>query len=375
MKNYTLFSLIFFTFFSSCKYVEIAKMSDNQNIEIQNSIRDTFILHEDRIYVNSYINNIKKSLILDTGAPSCVYNYNGKINKEVSVGELETPNGEKIANNLIVIDSFNTKSIFIQNPVFRRLLHETDKCKIKSDGILGVEFLCYGKLSLNFDNNTIEYLDDKSFDVLVKNYKEIKDVAYDDLNYNFIFPVVINKKSIKLKFDTGYNGSIFLTDNDYNLNSKRPNERVKIGLVTKTVAKANNDTLKFYNSNINILNDEINNVQVATALKIRRNLAGTAFIKRFNWVLDYENHKMYYKVTDINNFENKNDKLYKSKIIANKIIITAKDITATQYKLGSQIVSINNQKVTESNICVMHNLLDNTSDWNKLKLDTELSPR
>ena len=46
MKNYTLFSLIFFTFFSSCKYVEIAKMSDNQNIEIQNNFCELLEKHD-----------------------------------------------------------------------------------------------------------------------------------------------------------------------------------------------------------------------------------------------------------------------------------------------------------------------------------------
>lgn len=374
MKNYKVLSLIIITF-SSCKYIEIAKMSDNQNIEIKNNIKDTFLLHEDRIYVNGYINNTSKSFILDTGAPSCVYNYKGKINKKVSVGELETANGEKIDNNLIAIDSYNTKSIFIQNPVFRNIINEVDKCKMTSDGILGVEFLCYGKLFLNFDNKTIEYLDNKSFDILVKNYKEIKDVEYDDVNYHFIFPIIINNKSIKLRFDTGYNGSVFLTENDYNLNTTRANEKVKIGLVTKIIAKFNNDTLKFYNSNIKILNDEFKNIQISTTLKLKRNLAGTSFLKRYNWILDYENHKLYYKGNEISNLESKNDKMYKSNIISNKIIITAKDIKETKYKLGSQIISINNQKITENNICEMHKLLNNTADWNYLKLDTSLTPK
>lgn len=56
-------------------------------------------------------------------------------------------------------------------------------------------------------------------------------------------------------------------------------------------------------------------------------------------------------------------------MINNKILITFCIENESKYKMGDQITSLNNQKITPENICEMQEFLNKTQDWSTLNLE------
>lgn len=101
------------------------------------------------------------------------------------------------------------------------------------------------------------------------------------------------------------------------------------------------------------------------------NNMGLDFIKYFNWIIDYENKKVYFKRNNIAMVTNDITPKYNylCMIVDNQLKIISKLKSDTSFDLGDQIITINNQKVTLENICEMQFLLNATTDWNTMQIE------
>ena len=108
-------------------------------------------------------------------------------------------------------------------------------------------------------------------------------------------------------------------------------------------------------------------LNVSTSIKAQN--IGIDFIKAFDWLIDYNNNKIYVKRNQ-NSIESvfKRRVMYYAKVKAEKLEIVVKEKSQTKFNLGDEIVSVNGQKVTAENQCELQDLLNRTEDWNSLQL-------
>jgi PDZ domain-containing secreted protein len=109
-------------------------------------------------------------------------------------------------------------------------------------------------------------------------------------------------------------------------------------------------------------------LNVSTSIKAQN--IGIDFIKAFDWLIDYNNNKIYVKRNQ-NSIESVFTRkvMYYAKVKAEKLEIVVKEKSQTKFNLGDEIVSVNRQKVTAENQCELQDLLNRTEDWNSLQLE------
>jgi predicted aspartyl protease len=334
--------------FNACTIVKIAKLSSNQEINLISNKKIYFPIEENnRIVLNEDIN-----MMLDTGAPNCFFDKSKKqfvFSDSLIVGSLKNSFGKELDNKLYVCDWNN--ALFNSKNLVLRSLPYSFECNTGINGLIGSETFIDKILSINFENRYIEVLDDfKNEDSL---YSSVEVSKFD----GYFFDVNINILGVKypFRFDTGNNYDAILTDENaskININYSSTENNTNIGL---------DKTISFIKEKVQIANFNDNAIFLISK-SLKRNLLGVGFMKNYNWILDYKKGKIYAKKN------NSTDKLiYKSKSFSklNKLIINYSDIL----KPGDQIISVNNQKVTPENICEMQTLLNNTQNWETLKLE------
>ena len=89
-------------------------------------------------------------------------------------------------------------------------------------------------------------------------------------------------------------------------------------------------------------------LNVSTSIKAQN--IGIDFIKAFDWLIDYNNNKVYIKRNQnpIESILNRKISYY-VKVNQEKLQIVIKEKSQTQYQLGDQIISVDGQKVTAEN--------------------------
>jgi hypothetical protein len=109
-------------------------------------------------------------------------------------------------------------------------------------------------------------------------------------------------------------------------------------------------------------------LNVSSSIKAQN--IGIEFIKGFDWLIDYNNNKVYVKRNQ-NKIESAFTRKisYYAKANQDKLNIVVKEKSQTQYHLGDQIIAVNNQKVTAENNCEFQDLLNKTDDWSTLQLE------
>lgn len=121
-----------------------------------------------------------------------------------------------------------------------------------------------------------------------------------------------------------------------------------------------------------IADNLIINQYFAKMVDSKRSVLNQQFIKKFNWIIDPKNQRVYCKPIDINKLYviYKIPKRNQLSGVSNiKIFINFSLDKISKYNLGDEITSVNNQKVTPENICDMQDLLNKTEDWNTLNLE------
>jgi hypothetical protein len=369
----------------NCAFFVLYFMLSCNAIKLINSEKVTTVKNNvDMIFVGKYLNldvkvdTVNTSFLFDTGSSksiildtSVVENFTTK--KKFNFGSSVAGDGKKIKNSLFAV-SFNSVLFKSNNKVTTFINKPKNNCLLQKQsmkGIIGMDVFFYNNLSifLDFTNNKISNIDEIDLN-RIKNKYQMELIESECKNEKIFIFLYINGIKYKFKLDTGYNGNIIMPVNENLIINKENLSFVLDGSVFSTVSGSTNGSEFFY-ENISLKLGGLNLFsKLNLSSTIKRYNIGIEFIKSFDWLIDYNNNKIYIRknqnILEKNYTERKN---YYSKIINDKIVICVKERFQSKYNIGDIISSINEQIITPNNICEMQKLLKDTNDWNTINIE------
>lgn len=322
------------------------------------------------------IENNLHQLIFDTGAmasvvidSSIIEDFSNK--KMATFGSHAGADRKKKKNRILTVkiksalfESDNKIMLFSQMP--KGVCSKPSAIK----GIIGLDAFFENDLSLflDFSNskicniNAIE-MNSRLTDGL---FKQLKSECRQ--NQIFVF-LMIDGKEYKFKLDTGYSGNVIISYSD-KLDFSKYNSMALEGALYTTIGSVTKGMDVFYEKvPVEIANEKAS-LKIAVSKSIKAQNIGIDFIKAFDWLIDYNNNKVYVKRNQnpIESIISRKISYY-AKVNQDKLLIVVKEKSQTKYQLGNQIISVNGQKVTTENQCELQDLLNKTDDWNSLQLE------
>jgi hypothetical protein len=371
MKNKIFLLLVIFTL-QSCTTI---KQFSNQKIEIKEACKVTE-MNSKMIYFDASIDGSKKIFLFDTGATTSVLtDSSGVITLESkkfgNFGSVKGADG-KYSDLKTFTAKFSSELFESQNKVFAYLAKPQTSCELKENfvGIIGMDLFFKNKssLSLDFSNNKICNLNSSQQNELIKNdFVLIKSEC--KRGQIFIF-LTIKNKDYRFKLDTGFVGTLtipFTEDLDFS-------EFISVtylGKMFRTASAFTSGEESFYENVPVLFGSEKINSKLLVSKSIKAQNVGMGFIKAYDWIIDYNQNKVYVKKNknNIGATINKNAFQYRASNENGKLYIVTKQSTLNLYKLNDEIVSINNKIVTSENICESQDLLNNTQNWDTLNIE------
>ena len=368
MKN---FSFLIFFFLLSCttiKQISNQKVTSKSNCKLNE-------MNSKLIYFNAKLDNKEQAFLFDTGATMSVITDSVAIYKieEKKFGNFGTVTGAD--NKTIDLKTFTAKfesELFeSENKVFAFIPRPKTKCQPSESfkGILGLDvfFNNNNSLSINFTDNkicSVNLIENKEF--LINDYVEVKSECKSKQIFIFL---TIEGMEYKFKLDTGFSGTLTIPFNE-KLNFVKYNSITYIGNMFRTASSITTGEENFY-ENVSM---SFNNSKVTSKLLVSKSIkaqnVGLSFMKAYDWIIDYNNNKVYIKKNKNEIDATFNKKLFSYLVVEkdNKLIITTKQKQLTAYNIGDEIILVNNQLVSSENVCEMQDLLNKTQDWNTLNI-------
>lgn len=367
MKKMLSLSILFF--FISCREYK-ALMAEQSKFDFEKKL---LFNDESKESFNVDINGINHNLFFDTGAGITLIN-----NPKFTLSENRIIRQKQIfgfdkktvsTSTTYSVDSIKTNIFTTKNKyLYLSKIENSKNCsKEKYDGIFGFFFSeIQNEIELNYQIGFIKILE-----------KEIDKTGYIPLDAKFNstsgkFDVKININGISdyFLFDTGNKTGILLNNEVYKILTEKITTFTMLNnAVNNTITKTKFD---IYQSIFKLSDDLIFNQYIGVDETSKRSILNQQFIKKFNWIIDRKNNKVYCKPIDtskLNSVYKTPPKKELSNVINNKILIFFSLTDESKYNTGDQIVSVNNQKVTPENICEMQELLNKTQDWSTLNLE------
>jgi len=331
-------------------------------------------------YIMTEVNGHLLKLRFDSGATSSTINSlevigetqradNVNLNKVVSVKGADGKEFSLLKFKTQEINT-NTSQSLNQTLIIYSAEQKSNECVYNKseDGLYGLNAYSNSEfpVQLDYKNNKIHILNTPT---IPEGYQEID----ADFQHNKIKIVThINNKKTKLLFDTGFDGFLAINKNPFN-------DDPPIEIVTLLLTVNNNLSVTkqkiYFNKRINVGGIAFDKTMLFVGSYIDNGLIGLSFINHFNWIIDFQNKKLYLK--KIKEFEvdeslKKIEGLtYKAMEFNNELLIASKKTSEKKYNVGDKILSVNDERITKANICEMQELLNNSSNWDDLKINTQ----
>lgn len=369
-KNLYLLSLLISII--SCKsYNDFMSIENQYYLEKKDSLIDGK-------YLNVKINGKNLKMLFDTGA------------QRNSISDIDILGGEEIFNDdnyndlatIIGADGikqsvgrYKTDSIVINIAKSKNLKTIIENVKLKLDclenqsvaqGIYGIENFSESnkKILLDYENNVIKFTD------IITDYKEVSaEFSRKQIHVN----VTINNENHKLIFDTGNSSGILLTKNVL--------KDQEVVFSYSVLAKLVNDKLTVFNKKIGkidrIASGDLNveEIPITQTKQIRQNNMGLDFINKFNWIIDFQNEKLYAKRIFNKPFDfdnvSKNTSEFLVSPIDGELIVAFKKSTNQNINVGDIITKVNDEEVNNENICDLFEKLNKAENWLSFDISTK----
>lgn len=302
--------IVFFFLF----FLTLQAQKSVQWISKKDKIKIPFELTHNLIIVDVVFNEIPLKMIADTGAEqsllfsfpendSLTLNHTDKIEIK-GVGSGESLIAYLSKKNLLNIKGYtdtNFEMLLIPN----QDISIVNKLGVPVNGVLGSSFFKSYLIEINYDKKQLILYKKKQEILNSYSNKSGKIEVQFDENKPYV-NININNNNLKLLFDTGLSDGLWLfEDEKIKCNSNFFNDILGRGLAGDILGKRSRV------ESVNIANFRLNNALVAypdsssfnqiEILKDRNGSLGGEVIKRFNWVLDYENKNFYYKKNSLFN--------------------------------------------------------------------------
>ena len=378
LKSFLLIS--FFYILISCgTYIKTVKKEyiaiSSEKVKRQNFGKVYFVdsLHQ---YLDFKINNFNHKMFFDTGAGELlitnpkfkidtskiitsknIYGFDHKVSTLMSTYSLDS-----ISNDLISIEQ---KYALIQQKAH-------SLCDVPDfDGIIN-NFYFYTDsyvVSINYEEGYIEFVND-----FVKDeYQEVA-AKFSGMSNKFSILIKINGIEDYFLFDTGNKSSV-IVNKEYK--NKIKNYLYSISFTSKSVgSNLVLNSLDYYLEKIQMGNGTTFSYPLGLDINSKRNTLNLKFIQNFNWMIDVANQKVYYKPIDVAKLQDiSNNKLISNRVLTmehqNNLIISYINFESPLYKIGKRIIKVADEIITTENICFYRDLLNNTENWDSIKIEFE----
>ena len=370
MKKFLFLLLLTFSFCSTIKQLTNQKIDENQGCSI-------ITLDGKRVLLEMEIDHAATNFLLDTGAGLSVLIDSTIVkdfqNKEFgSLGSAKGADRKKIKNRFFTVE-LNCDLFKSESKVLSFINMPKSQCaqgKKSYSGILGIDAFFNQDfiMQLDFTNSKVCNINEEQLqqNLLNNQYQLLKSKCKS--NQIFVY-LEIEGKEYLFKMDSGYTGNIIMPYNE-KLSFKNDKKLELEGSLFQTISSHTSGSEILYEKmpvTFGSFNLEAK-LNVSTSIKAQN--IGIDFIKAFDWLIDYNNNKIYVKRNQ-NSIESVFTRkvMYYAKVKAEKLEIVVKEKSQTKFNLGDEIVSVNGQKVTKENQCELQDILNKTEDWNSLQLE------
>lgn len=373
MKKIYFFGVLFSVSLISC--TSIKQLSNQEILTKQNC--EISKMDSKLIYYDLKIDERVQKMIFDTGANMSVItdslaiiNYEQK--KFGALGTVTGADGKE--TDLKTFTAKLESNLFeSENKVFAFIPRSLTKCQKKEEfvGILGLDvfFKDNSILQLDFSSNKICNISNSQMNEIIKdNYFEIKSECRSKQIFVFLN---IEGKEYRFKLDTGFAGTLVIPYEE-KLNFTTFNSLTTIGGMYRTASSTTYGEEVFYENVPVKFNYNVLATKLLVSKTIKSQNIGLALIKGFDWIIDYNNEKVFIKRNNniIDSNFNSNTFRYLVSEKDGKLLISTKQKQLKDYNLGDEIFSINSEKIVPENICQMQDLLNQTQDWSNLKIES-----
>lgn len=349
---------LFFIFYVTAVSAQGKRFFESGEAVLKNPVEKINLTFSNELpLVNVSINGKSYQFIFDTGAPTvishAVYNeLNLKEKHKRKVGDSQKNKQEQIFTELpemtidqVVFKNIGAVVLDLEGPEFGCL---------KIDGIIGANQMAKLFWRIDYSENMLEAT------------KDLKQFSTDGYEMVFTFkprpqktPVIesqILDKKMNLTFDTGFTGSIKISENNYDPKNEKVKSVETYG-VNSVGAFGTGKPLSSYHfraTELLLAGQKFENEIVITG---NSSLLGNEFLKKFKFIIDWQNNKVY-----LHRIKSTPSKLesfgfayrfidFKAKVV---LVFQGNDVPV---KIDDEILSINN---------ISFENLDQTSSCNYL---------
>lgn len=343
--------------FENGQHIPLVKVSFENSLDSVNFIFDT---------------GTSAIFLFDTAA---IPSYNTL--QKVALGHVQLPNGNKI-KTLKVLSTLNSK-LYNGKDLINIIPKENQLCNPDDySGLYGTNYFTFRDIAdkrimfLDFTNMQVsEIFSDDINKIVMNGYKEIKSDFFF-LNQQFRIYLTVNGVEEPFHFDTGNNAAPLLICSQSKIKFINNDYINYLGtsFLAADVGNDNNaETFYYKDVNISIGNIIRKDIAVVSSqYKAKFNNVGYSFIKNFDWIVDYNNKKVYFKPNQIGLSSQMPSTKYKAVRKDNRLIIVSKQKKETKFNIGEEIISVNEIKVNANTICKIYNLLEITKNWSSLNI-------
>lgn len=354
---------------ASCTTV---KQVINQKI-VSEPATSGFRLENNRMLLDVGIEGKNHVFLFDSGA-MVSFIIDSTIVDNFSTKEFSTIGSAKSANGEVVKTA--TFAVAVKHPLFEsehKMMRfspmQMSKCSVPYNfkGIIGLDvfFQQDYPLMLDFTNGKMSNLTTAGVSNYLNNgFRQVKSKCSN--GKIFIFPE-IDGKPYQFKLDTGYNGTMNAPASAA-INLKRFNVMELEGTLFQTATGSSDGSESLYEKVPVVLEGKKFETKINVSTSIAVQNVGIAFMKGFDWIIDYNHNKIYVKRnhTKIENTFNRKIQ-YLAKVVE-QLKINLKEKHQTKYNLGDEIISVDGQKVTAENRCELQDFLNRAEDWSAINL-------
>ena len=376
--------LIFGVFLHSCTALQMFKQEE---ITLLEKGAEPIEWEQNKLIVSAQVDGNKGKFLLDTGATTTVIfdtilmaNFGNK--QKGKLGRVRDAQKKTLDKTVLPV-SFENGLAKATNKVVTYLPTAFNASKQdcvtqsnrSTDGIIGMDLYTSTDkeyaLFLNFSEGKIENVSTRQNEKWLNDgFLEIK--SKFSLHDQLYIYLELNEKEYKFKFDTGFTSDIVLPFIE-NIHFQVFTPTIVLGANYSTLSGLTSGKRTYYYEKIPV---KMNSFEFTSNIQLTENLSiynlGILFIKQFDWIIDFKNHKVYArknglsstsKIPSINVNAYAEEGKLKIKMLGGSYL--------EKFPIGATIRSVNGEMVTSENLCEKLAWINQNKNWEDFDLEVE----
>ena len=374
------------SFMTSCGTVGLlihtAKIFNDNSSFSTNSTYDTIhfvVSNKNQMLLKAEINGKSDTVMYDTGVnsfallmytpstkPEGMKFYNHRVSGADKRSKIKvTTLPVTIKTDMVVLEGVGYANLSPEPPVCQK------ESSLSAHNIIGFQGLNLIRYMVDFTNNQMYEIPD-SLSIDTTEFIPIKCKLYRDVLW--VYPR-INGVEYECIFDTGNGAAAFLLKDEHRVDSPGEKDYVFEGSFGQAIGgHTDKQTFVLADQERLSLASVDKETEVMYVKSLAHNNMGLKAISKYDWIISSMggNLKMYARphTTDVvKPFE---APAYRVSTADGTLKILNRLIDGNEkYKVGDQIISVNDEKITEENICHYYELLTENKDWSGFEIEVK----